>query len=105
MLNATLTVRAGEPKSHYGKGWEKFTDAVIKEICKKKEPVIFILWGNSAKEKCNNVFSHINHSHVILKSAHPSPFSAKNFFGNSHFSKVNDLLKKWGKSPIDWSIS
>ena len=105
MLNATLTVRAGQPRSHYGQGWEMFTDAVIKKLCNRKEPLVFILWGKSAKEKCENILNHIQHSHAVLTSAHPSPFSATNFFGCRHFSKTNELLKKWGKQPIDWSLN
>lgn len=104
MLNATLTVRKGEPKSHYGKGWEIFTDGVIRKLCQRKEPLVFILWGKSAKEKCENILNTIDHPHAILTSAHPSPYSAANFFGCHHFSKTNELLKKWGKSPIDWSL-
>lgn len=105
MLNATLTVRAGQPNSHHGKGWEIFTDSVIKALCLKKDPLIFLLWGKSAKEKYENVVSHFNHPHSILMSAHPSPYSADKFFGCRHFSKTNALLKKWGKQPIDWSLN
>jgi len=105
MLNATLTVRAGQPKSHYGQGWETFTDAVIKKLCTRKDPLVFILWGKSAKEKCENIFNLIEHSHAVLTSAHPSPYSATNFFGCHHFSKTNELLQKWGKQPIDWSLN
>ncbi len=104
MLNATLTVRQGEPKSHYGQGWETFTDGVIKTLCNRKDPLVFILWGKSAKEKCENILNTTNHPHAILTSAHPSPFSATNFFGCRHFSKTNDLLKKWNKTPINWAI-
>lgn len=104
MLNATLTVRKGEPKSHYGKGWEIFTDGVIRKLCQRKEPLVFILWGKSAKEKCENILNTMDHPHAILTSAHPSPYSAANFFGCRHFSKTNELLKKWGKSPINWSL-
>ena len=104
MLNATLTVRQGEPKSHYGQGWETFTDAVIRTLCSRKDPLVFILWGKSANEKCVNILNTMNHPHAILTSAHPSPFSATNFFGCRHFSKTNDLLKKWNKTPINWEI-
>ncbi|MCH9614575.1 MAG: Uracil-DNA glycosylase [Chlamydiia bacterium] len=104
MLNATLTVRAREPRSHNGRGWEQFTDAVIRALCLDKSPKVFILWGRSAKEKCQNVLETIKHPHAILTSAHPSPFSAVNFLGCKHFSKANRHLIKWGKSPIDWKI-
>ncbi|MCB1072873.1 MAG: uracil-DNA glycosylase [Chlamydiales bacterium] len=104
MLNATLTVRKGEPKSHYGKGWEIFTDSVIRKLCQRKDPLVFILWGKSAKEKCENILNTMDHPHAILTSAHPSPYSATNFFGCRHFSKTNELLKKWEKSPINWSL-
>jgi uracil-DNA glycosylase len=101
LLNATLTVRAGEPRSHYGKGWERFTSAVIDALVKREDPVIFILWGKSAQEKCRQV---VGTQHVVLQSAHPSPYSADRFFGCHHFSIVNDYLKKWGKEPINWAV-
>ena len=105
LLNATLTVRASEPKSHYGKGWERFTDAVISQLALREDPVIFVLWGASAQEKCKTVLQHINKERVVLTAAHPSPFSAYNgFFGCRHFSKINDHLKRWGKRPIDWGV-
>lgn len=103
LLNATLTVRPNEPKSHYGKGWEQFTDAVITKLAERKDPIVFILWGKSAKEKCDSLLQHTHH--VVLTAAHPSPFSAySGFFGCKHFSKTNEYLKKWGKTPIDWSV-
>jgi len=103
LLNATLTVRPNEPKSHYGKGWEQFTDAVIAKLAERKDPIVFILWGNSAKEKCAHLLNTTHH--VVLTAAHPSPFSAySGFFGCRHFSKANEYLKKWGKTPIDWEI-
>ncbi len=104
LLNATLTVRKGEPRSHYGKGWETFTDGVIRKLCQRKEPLVFVLWGKSAREKCENILNTLNHPHAILTSAHPSPYSAANFFGCHHFSKTNKLLQKWGKDPINWSL-
>lgn len=104
MLNATLTVRKGEPKSHYGQGWETFTDAVIRTLCERKDPLVFILWGKSAKDKCENILNTMKHPHAILTAAHPSPYSATNFLGCRHFSKTNELLKGWGKEPINWSI-
>jgi uracil-DNA glycosylase len=104
LLNATLTVRAGEPKSHFGRGWELFTDRVVQLLCMRKDPLVFILWGKSAAEK----FEHIQKNaaqHLVLTAAHPSPFSAHSgFFGCKHFSKTNEFLKKIGKKPIDWAI-
>ncbi|MBS0620338.1 MAG: uracil-DNA glycosylase [Verrucomicrobia bacterium] len=100
LLNATLTVRAKDPRSHYGKGWEQFTDAVVSSLLARKDPVIFVLWGKSAQEKLKN----IHPPHVALVAAHPSPYSAySGFFGCRHFSKINEQLKKWGKEPIDWN--
>jgi uracil-DNA glycosylase len=101
LLNATLTVRAGEPRSHYGKGWERFTDTVIDQLVQREDPLVFMLWGKSAKEKCLKVEGT---HHAILQAAHPSPYSADGFFGCRHFSKANAFLQKWGKAPIDWSI-
>lgn len=101
MLNATLTVRDGEPRSHYGQGWERFTDAVVDRLSQRKEGVIFVLWGKSAQEKCAKIEGE---QHTFLASPHPSPFSAYHgFFGCRHFSKINDLLKQQGKEPIAWS--
>jgi len=100
LLNATLTVRSKMPGSHQGKGWEEFTDAVIKTLSDKKEGLVFILWGNYAKAKG----AHIDRfKHDVIESAHPSPFSAYNgFFGSKPFSKANDYLTKHDKTPIDW---
>lgn len=104
LLNATLTVRKGEAMSHHNKGWERFTDAVIRTLCKKEEPVIFVLWGKSAQEKCRHL-DLSQSQHVVLKAAHPSPFSANNgFFGCRHFSEINTLLIKRGAAPIDWRL-
>lgn len=102
LLNATLTVRANEAGSHQNKGWEKFTDTVIGKLSAGKENLVFILWGRYAQAK----ESLIDQSkHLILKAAHPSPFSAYNgFFGCKHFSKTNEYLIKHGKKPIDWSL-
>ena len=105
LLNATLTVREGVPNSHYGKGWETFTDSVIKTLCLKKDFLIFLLWGRSAREKCEKILNHINHTHIVLTAAHPSPYSAQKFFGCRHFSKTNKFLQKKGKPPIDWSLN
>lgn len=101
LLNATLTVRAHEAGSHQRKGWETFTDAVIKTISEQKEGVIFLLWGGFAKQKIKLIDSE---KHLILTSGHPSPLSANRgyWFGNKHFSKTNELLAKMGKAPIKW---
>ena len=100
LLNATLTVRANTPGSHQKKGWEEFTDAVIKKLSDEKENIVFILWGNYAKNKGAVIDKN---KHLVLESAHPSPFSAYNgFFGNKHFSKVNRYLKEKGLGEIDW---
>lgn len=106
MLNATLTVRKGEPLSHHGKGWERFTDAVIQKLIERKDPVIFVLWGKNAQDKCRFVKEHAHEGthHFILTAAHPSPYSATNFFGCRHFSKINELLAKQGKKIIDWRL-
>ncbi len=99
LLNATLTVCAGDPHSHYGKGWESFTDAVMKKLLEREDPVIFVLWGKAAQEKLSLDIKH----HQLLLASHPSPFSAyRGFFGCRHFSKINALFEKWGKSPISW---
>ena len=102
MLNATLTVRANEPNSHAGLGWNQFTDAVIQKLNQEKEHLVFLLWGNFAKEKG----AHIDQKkHLVLKAAHPSPFAAdKGFFGCKHFSKTNQYLIEQGRDPIDWLI-
>ncbi len=105
LLNATLTVRKGEPKSHYGKGWEIFTDKVIEKLVLKQDPIVFLLWGKSAQEKCAHVFQKIDHPHLVLCAAHPSFYSVSGFFGCKHFSKTNEFLKNVGKRPIDWQIN
>ncbi|MDB4925224.1 uracil-DNA glycosylase [Mucilaginibacter sp.] len=103
LLNATLTVQAAEAGSHQKKGWEKFTDSVIKTISDKKEGVVFILWGNYAQSK--SVLIDEN-KHLIIKSTHPSPLAVSRggFFGSKPFSKTNAYLEKQGEKPIDWSI-
>lgn len=102
LLNATLTVRANEAGSHQNKGWETFTNELIKIISEIKENVVFILWGNYAKSKSVLIDRH---RHLILESAHPSPLSAyQGFFGNHHFSKCNSYLVDKGLTPIDWQI-
>jgi uracil-DNA glycosylase len=102
LLNATLTVRANQPNSHAGLGWHQFTDAVIQKLNQEKEHLVFLLWGNFAKEKG----AHIDQKkHLVLKAAHPSPFAAdKGFFGCKHFSKTNQYLIEHGLDPIDWLI-
>ncbi|WP_404665551.1 uracil-DNA glycosylase [Rhabdochlamydiaceae symbiont of Dictyostelium giganteum] len=100
LLNATLTVREGEPKSHYGKGWEQFTDAVVDVLVQRKDPLVFILWGASAKEKGQRAKGL---HHAVFESAHPSPYSATQFLGCKHFSKTNTFLESVGKTPIRWS--
>ncbi|MGE6219544.1 uracil-DNA glycosylase [Nubsella zeaxanthinifaciens] len=103
LLNATLTVRAHTAGSHQNKGWEQFTDKVITELSEKRTGLVFILWGNYAKQK--EVLIDQN-KHFIIKSAHPSPFSAYNgFFGSKPFSKTNEILRKEGKDVINWQIS
>jgi uracil-DNA glycosylase len=106
LLNATLTVREDTPLSHHKIGWEQFTDAIIRELAKREEPIIFVLWGKNAAQKCQNVRELTqNKQHSILTAAHPSPFSAYNgFLGCRHFSKINTLLEKRGEVPIDWKI-
>lgn len=102
LLNASLTVRAGTPGSHQKKGWEEFTDQVIKTISDKKQGIIFILWGAFAQAKAELIDKTKHH---IIKSPHPSPFSAdRGFFGSRPFSKTNEILVKEGKKPIDWQI-
>ncbi len=100
LLNATLTVRAGQAGSHQGRGWEEFTDAVIKELNASRDGLVFILWGSYAKKKG----AVIDRSrHLVLSSAHPSPLSAYNgFFGNHHFSLTNKWLAEHGETPIEW---
>lgn len=100
LLNATLTVRKGEAGSHQGKGWETFTDAVIKTVSDQKENVVFLLWGAYAQKKESLID---NSKHLVLKSPHPSPFSAdRGFFGNNHFQLTNEYLKQHGKEEIVW---
>jgi uracil-DNA glycosylase len=102
LLNASLTVRAGEPLSHAQSGWSNFTDAVIKKLSDEKEGIVFLLWGKFAQQK---QFLINENAHYILKAAHPSPLSAHNgFLGCKHFSKTNQLLVKMGKYPIDWKL-
>lgn len=102
LLNATLTVRAGQAGSHQGKGWERFTDQVIGAVDAKSEHVVFVLWGGYARKKRALIDGD---RHTIIESAHPSPLSAHNgFFGSKPFSRVNAALIAHGQPPIDWSL-
>jgi uracil-DNA glycosylase len=102
LLNATLTVRANQAGSHQNKGWETFTDSVIRKISEFRTGIVFLLWGRYAQAKEALIDTG---KHYILKAAHPSPFSAYNgFFGCRHFSKTNEILKQNGAEPIDWSL-
>ena len=102
LLNTSLTVRAGKAASHQGKGWETFTDEVIRTVSAKEEPVVFILWGAAARKKKALIDRQ---RHTIVESAHPSPLSAHNgFFGSRPFSKTNAALEAAGRPPIDWRI-
>jgi uracil-DNA glycosylase len=102
LLNAVLTVEAHRAGSHQGKGWEQFTDAVIRLVNEREVPVVFILWGSYAQRKASFVDQS---KHLVLKSPHPSPLSAHNgFFGSKPFSKTNRFLEEHGQAPIDWRL-
>ncbi len=102
LLNASLTVRDSMANSHRGKGWEILTNRIVRALNERHEPIIFMLWGNNAKEKIPLIS---NPQHIILEAAHPSPLSAsRGFFGCGHFKRANDILVKLGKKPIDWQI-
>lgn len=102
LLNTALTVRAHEANSHKNKGWEIFTDEIIKKLNERKDPVIFVLWGNNARKKVEFIDKS---RHFVLEAPHPSPLSARRgFFGCKHFSKINEILTSLGKEPIDWQI-
>ena len=102
LLNASLSVEKGKPNSHKDFGWHLFSDAVIKKISDEKNGVIFLLWGNFAKNKANLIDQN---KHFILTAPHPSPLARGGFFGCKHFSKTNEILKKLGKNPIDWDLN
>ncbi len=103
LLNTTLTVRAGQAASHQGKGWETFTDEVIRAVGAKSERVVFILWGSHARKKRALV---VTGRHTIIESAHPSPLSARNgFFGSRPFSRANAALADAGRPTVDWSLA
>ena len=101
LLNAVLTVRAGEPASHGNIGWTEFTDAVIKYISDHCTGVVFLLWGNFARSKKGLIDTT---RHYVLEAAHPSPLARGAFFGCRHFSKTNEILAREGKTPIDWQL-
>jgi uracil-DNA glycosylase len=102
MINATLTVRDGEPKSHAKKGWEKFTNSIIKLISDEKENVVFVLWGGDARKKAKIIDSK---KHNILECAHPSPLSVyRGFSGCNHFNLINEYLVEQDKAPINWQV-
>ena len=102
LLNATLTVRANTPGSHQNRGWERFTDAVIRSLSVKRSGLVFLLWGNFAIAKKELIDTT---KHYVLTAAHPSPFSAqRGFFGCGHFLKANEILRKQGKAEINWRV-
>lgn len=102
LLNAVLTVREGEPNSHEGHGWEEFTDAVIRAVSAKPEPVVFLLWGNYARKKRKLIDTQ---RHEVIESPHPSPLSASGgFFGSRPFSRTNEALMLRGQAPIEWHL-
>ena len=102
LLNATLTVKEGQPGSHQKIGWGNFTDAIIQIISSEKSNCVFLLWGNFAKSKINLIDLD---KHLVLQSAHPSPLARGGFFGNHHFSQTNDYLRSKGIEPINWEIA
>ena len=102
LLNATLTVREGQAGSHQNKGWELFTDAVIKKLSDEKTGLIFLLWGNYAKQK-GALIDTVKHH--VLAAPHPSPLARGGFFGCKHFSKTNQILQKQGQKPVNWSLT
>ncbi len=102
LLNACLTVRAGEPNSHSAKGWESFTDAAIRAVNNLPRPIVFVLWGNSAQKKVKLIDAS---RHAVIRGVHPSPLSAHNgFFGSKPFSKVNAALEAEGQAGMDWRL-
>ena len=101
LLNAVLTVAAHEPNSHKGKGWETFSNAVIMKVNEKTSRVVFCLWGDYARKKAPLVDTA---RHVVIEGAHPSPLSARKFFGSKPFSAINQALAAAGKAPIDWQL-
>ncbi len=103
LLNAALTVRAGQANSHHGMGWEQLTDAIIRHLNEREQPMVFLLWGGNARAKKSLI---MNRRHLILECPHPSPLSAYHgFFGCRHFSKTNAFLTANGMTPIDWRVA
>ncbi len=103
LLNTVLTVRRGQANSHKNIGWTTFTDAVIRKLNEREQPIVFLLWGGNARSKKKFI---TNPNHLILETVHPSPLSAYNgFFGCKHFSKCNDFLTAHGETPIDWNLN
>lgn len=101
LLNAVLTVEAGRPASHQNRGWEQFTDQVVRMLSEQKEHLAFVLWGRFAAQKAEHLIDH--HKHLVLKAHHPSPLSAhRGFFGCRHFSQINRYLEQTGQTPIAW---
>ena len=102
LLNTTLTVRRGQANSHKNLGWTQFTDAVIRKLNDRTQPIVFLLWGGNARSKRELI---TNPQHLVLETVHPSPLSAYNgFFGCRHFSQCNEFLMKNGVAPIDWTL-
>lgn len=101
LLNAVLTVRGGEANSHKGKGWEKFTDAVIRAVAERPDPAVFVLWGNYAQKKLPLIDQD---RHAVVKGAHPSPLSARKWFGSRPFTQINAAIAAQGHEPVDWRI-
>lgn len=101
LLNAVLTVRAGEANSHKNKGWEKFTDAVIRAVSQRPDPAVFVLWGNYAKKKLPLIDRE---RHTVVEGAHPSPLSARRFFGSKPFTQIDEAVEQQGHAAIDWRL-
>ncbi|WP_461028412.1 uracil-DNA glycosylase [Streptomyces sparsus] len=101
LLNAVLTVRAGEANSHKNKGWERFTDAVIRAVSDRPDPAVFVLWGNYARKKLRLIDTE---RHAVVEGAHPSPLSARLFLGSRPFSRINEAVAAQGHTPIDWRL-
>ncbi|MCK1798964.1 uracil-DNA glycosylase [Streptomyces sp. XM4193] len=101
LLNAVLTVRSGEANSHKNKGWEKFTDAVIRAVSQRPDPAVFVLWGNYAKKKLPLIDRE---RHIVVEGAHPSPLSARRFFGSKPFTQINEAVEQQGHPAIDWRL-
>lgn len=102
LLNTVLTVREGEANSHKGKGWERFTDQIIRKLNEREQPLVFILWGSNAQQKTQLI---TNERHCILRSVHPSPLSVhRGFYGSKPYSQTNDFLRSIGQTEIDWQL-